>query len=88
MQIKSTVQSGLPTLAIDVPPAVFDCITKNSAWINEEDAWKPILAAFSNQQAAYALQIREAVARRKAEGCHYVLLFAVREERVQLLSLS
>jgi translation initiation factor 2-alpha kinase 4 len=63
-------------------------MTKNSYWITEEDAWKPILASFSNQQAAYAQQVREAAAKRKAEGCHYIILFAVREERVQLLTLS
>lgn len=88
VQIKSAVQSGLPTLAIDVPPVAFDCMTRNSAWVTEEDAWKTILAAFSNQHVSYAQQIREAAAKRKAEGCHYLLLFAVREERVQLLTLS
>jgi translation initiation factor 2-alpha kinase 4 len=61
---------------------------KNSAWITEEDAWKTILVAFSNQHSSYAQHIREAAAKRKAEGCHYLLLFSVREERVQLLTLS
>ena len=88
VQIKTAIQSGLPTLAIDVPPAVFDSMTKNSAWITEEEAWKTIFSTLSNQQAAYAHQIREVAERRKAEGCHYILLFAVREERVQLLALS
>jgi eukaryotic translation initiation factor 2-alpha kinase 4 len=88
VQIKTAVQSGLPTLAIDVTQTIFDAMTKNSAWVTEEDAWKPILASFSNQQALYAQQVREAAAKRKAEGCHYILLFAVREERVHLLALS
>lgn len=73
-------------LAIDVPPPVFDAITRNSAWVTDDDVWRPISSAFPTQQSAYANQVREAVAKRKADH-QFILLFAIREERVQLLSL-
>ncbi|KAG5641706.1 hypothetical protein DXG03_004410 [Asterophora parasitica] len=87
VELKSAFQTGLPTLAVDVPPAVFDSMIRNSAWVTEEEAWKSILSAFPTPHA-YAHQVREAVAKRKAEGHRFLLLFAVREERVQLLNLS
>ncbi|KAF9445879.1 Serine/threonine-protein kinase [Macrolepiota fuliginosa MF-IS2] len=88
MGVRSSIQNGMPTVAVDVLPDVFDTMVRNSNWVTDEEAWKPLAAAFSPQTAAYAHQVREAVAKRKAEGHRYVLLFAVREERVQLLSLS
>jgi translation initiation factor 2-alpha kinase 4 len=88
VQFKSAVQTGLPTLAVDVLPAVFDAMTKSSAWITDEDAWKTIVSSFPAQHTAYAQQVREAAIKRKAEGHSYILLFAVREERVQLVTLT
>ncbi|KAG6864912.1 hypothetical protein C0991_006441 [Blastosporella zonata] len=87
-ELKSAFQAGLPNLAVDVSPAVFEALTRSSAWIAEEDAWKAILSTFPTSHTAYAHQIREAVLKRKAEGHRFILLFAVREERVQLLNLS
>ncbi|RDB27411.1 eIF-2-alpha kinase GCN2 [Hypsizygus marmoreus] len=88
VDVKSAFQSNFPTLAVDVPPVVFDSMTRNSAWITEEEPWKAILSAFPTPHTAYAQQIREAAAKRKSEGHRFLLLFAVREERVQLVSLS
>ncbi|KAF9457367.1 kinase-like domain-containing protein [Collybia nuda] len=88
VQFKSAVQTGLPTLAVDVPPVVFDAMIKSSAWITDEDAWRPIVATFPAQHTAYAQQLREAAIKRKTEGHSYILLFAVREERVQLVTLT
>ncbi|KAF5376991.1 hypothetical protein D9615_007308 [Tricholomella constricta] len=87
VELKAAFQSGLPTLAVDVPPAVFDAMTRSSAWITEDEPWKSILSVFPTPHA-YAHQVREAVAKRKAEGHRFLVLFAVREERVQLLNLS
>lgn len=78
----------MPTLAVDVPPAVFEDMTGNSAWIAEEESWKSLISMFPNSQTAYAHQVRDAILKRKAEGHRFMLLFAVREERVQLLNLS
>ncbi|KAJ3566582.1 hypothetical protein NP233_g6910 [Leucocoprinus birnbaumii] len=88
MGVRSSMQSGMPTIAVDVPPDVFDSMIRLPKWISDEEAWKPIASAFSPQTSVYANQIREAVVKRKAEGHSYILLFAVRDERVQLLDLS
>ncbi|KAF8060720.1 kinase-like domain-containing protein [Lyophyllum atratum] len=88
VELKSAFQTGMPTLAVDVPPVVFDSMTRSSAWITEEEPWKSILLSFPTPHTAYAHQLREAAAKRKAEGHRFLILFAVREERVQLLNLS
>lgn len=86
--MKNAAVSGMPTLAVDVPSAVFDEMTRNIAWITDEDAWKGLAASFPPQHGAYASQIREAVLRRKMDGHKFLLLFAVREERISLLTLT
>lgn len=87
VQVKNSVTSGMPSLAIDVPASVFEEMVKHTNWITDEDAWKPIAASFPPQHSGYASQIREAVLRRKADGHKFLLLIAVREERVFLLTL-
>lgn len=89
VQIKQAVQSGLPTLAVDVSIPAFEAMAKNAAWTKDDDqeAWKSVLAGFPAQQAGYAYQIKDAVGKRREEGCKFILLFAVRGERVCLLDL-
>ncbi|KAG0696775.1 hypothetical protein DFH29DRAFT_949716 [Suillus ampliporus] len=86
--LKMAMQNGLPTLAVDVPNAVFDTLSKNASWITDEEAWKGIAASMPTVHMAYAQQIREAAAKRKAEGFPYLLLYATREERMQILTLN
>lgn len=90
VQIKEAVQSGLPTLAVDVPMLAFETMAKNAAWTkdDEQEAWKSVLASFPAQQAGYAYQIKDAISKRREDGCKFILLFAVRGERVCLLDLS
>ncbi|KAL1746128.1 hypothetical protein HDZ31DRAFT_81443 [Schizophyllum fasciatum] len=88
MKIKTSAQTGMPTLAVDLPAAVFDAMVKSSQWITDEEAWRGIMALFPTQHSAYAQQVREAAAKRKEEGYAYILLYAVREDRIQLLALS
>lgn len=88
MQIKSAVQSGLPILAVDVPTSLFDAMMKSTTWITDDEAWKVIIGSFAPSHSAYAWQLREAVGKKKSDGYQFVLLFAVREERVHLLTLS
>jgi translation initiation factor 2-alpha kinase 4 len=88
VEIKSAVQAGMPLLAVDVPTGAFDCMVKNPAWLTDDDAWKPLVALFPPQQSVYAQQVREAAVKRKTEGHAFLLLFAVRDERVQLLNLN
>ena len=63
---------------------------RNPSWIMDEEVWKAMNASFPNPAGypGYHSSIREAVQRRKSEGHSYLLLFAVREDRVQLLSLG
>jgi eukaryotic translation initiation factor 2-alpha kinase 4 len=84
-QLTSAAQSGIPTIAIDVPSHVVDSLTQRS-WLSDDDAWRNILSAISNQP--YANLVKETILRKKAEGHRFVLLFAVREERLQVLTLG
>ncbi|KAH7923751.1 Serine/threonine-protein kinase [Leucogyrophana mollusca] len=88
IQVKTAVQNGMPTLVIDVPPAVFDYLAKSPAWLTDEEAWRAITTSISPLHNAYAQQVREAAAKRKADGYPFLLLYAAREERVQLLTLN
>lgn len=74
-------------IAMDVPPTVLELMTRSPAWITDDDAWKVIAAMFPLGNPAYAQQLRETIAGKKAEGMTWVLLYAVKEDRVQLLSL-
>ena len=85
--IKASFQNGMPVLAVDVTPIQFEAMTRASSWITEEEAWKSLVAMFRQSQMSYALTVREAAIKRKAEGHSYILLFAVREDRAQLLSI-
>ncbi|KAJ6518529.1 kinase-like domain-containing protein [Mycena vulgaris] len=74
LEIESGVQAGMPILAVDVLPYVFDAMIKSSTWLTDEEIWKALAATFPVQQWAYAQQIREAAVKRKAEGYPYILL--------------
>ncbi|CAL1710511.1 unnamed protein product [Somion occarium] len=89
VQLKNTItQSGIPVLGVDVPLTVFEDMCKNTSWVTDEDAWKILVAGFPPQHTPYAHQVREAVLKRKADGLKFIILFAVREERAALLTLS
>ncbi|KAI0828484.1 Serine/threonine-protein kinase [Trametes gibbosa] len=85
-----TVKNSLSrarTIAIDVPNAVFEDMTKNMDWLREDDALRGIAAGLPAQYGNYAQQIREAVNRQKTDG-RYVLLYGIRQERIALLTMS
>ncbi|KAF8655998.1 hypothetical protein AX16_002818 [Volvariella volvacea WC 439] len=88
VEIKSAMNHGVQFLAIDVPATVLEHMTRSSHWITDDDAWKPIFSFFPPGNSAYAQQLREGIARKKSEGVSWILLFSVREDRVQLLSLG
>jgi eukaryotic translation initiation factor 2-alpha kinase 4 len=77
----------MPILAVDVPTSLFDAMTKSAGWITDDDAWRTIISSFAPTHSAYAAQVREAVGKRRSDGHPFLLLFAVREERIHLLSL-
>jgi eukaryotic translation initiation factor 2-alpha kinase 4 len=86
-RVKTSLSNGMPTVAVDVPSTVFDAMTRNSSWVTEDEAWRQIANGVPTQHSPYAHQIREAVIKKKDEGHRFVLLFAVREEKVHLLNL-
>ncbi|PPQ64064.1 hypothetical protein CVT24_008877 [Panaeolus cyanescens] len=86
--IKNSFQTGMPVLAVDVSPGLFEAMIKNPAWVTEEDAWKSIASLFPAGYSGYAQSVRDAANKRKSEGHNYILLFAVREDRAQLLQLT
>lgn len=88
LQIKSAIQGGMPILAVDVPTSLFNAMTKSVSWITDDDAWRAIISSFAPAHSTYAWQVREAVEKRKAEGHGFIMLFAVREERIHLLALA
>jgi eukaryotic translation initiation factor 2-alpha kinase 4 len=85
-QIKSALQAGMPILAIDVPPNAFDAMSKDSTWVTDDEAWKAILSNFPSSHNTYAHQIRDAASKRKVDH-QFLLLYAVREEIVRLLTM-
>jgi translation initiation factor 2-alpha kinase 4 len=86
-RVKAAAVAGLPVLALDVPATLFDALVRSAAWVSDDEAWRPLVGAFPVGQGAYAQQIRDAAARRRAEGHAFLLLSAVRDERVGLLTL-
>lgn len=78
----------MPTIAVDVPSSVFDSMVKSASWLTDEETWKTMCAAFPTQQASYPNLIREAVLKKKGEGYRFVMLYAVKEERMQILQLQ
>ncbi|KAG6330107.1 hypothetical protein ID866_8983 [Astraeus odoratus] len=87
-ELKAAIQNGVPMIAVDVPSTVFDGLVRSSLWVQDDEAWKIVVASMPAMQSAYSNQIRDAVARRKLEGHAFVVLYATREERMQLLSLT
>jgi translation initiation factor 2-alpha kinase 4 len=87
LRVCSAVQSGIPVVAIDTPANVFDTLCRSPSWISDDETWKAVASSFPNSNTGYALQIRDAISRRRAEGHHFILLFAVRDERIHLLML-
>ncbi|KAH9487410.1 eIF-2-alpha kinase GCN2 [Psilocybe cubensis] len=88
LAIKNSFQNGMPVLVVDVSPAHFDAMIRSSAWVTDEEAWKVIWAMFPPQHSGYAQTVREAAIKRKSEGHSYILLYGIREDRTQLLSLA
>lgn len=68
-----------------MPQNVFEELRKSSNWLNDEDAWKAVVASFPTQELVYANQIRTAILDLKKDGCKFVILYAVREEQGYLL---
>ncbi|KAI0320013.1 hypothetical protein OF83DRAFT_1275377 [Amylostereum chailletii] len=88
VQVQAAAQSGIPVISVDLPASTFELMCKSSTWVTDDDAWKLIAAAFPLPHTGYSAQVRDAVLRRRTDGHRFILLFAVRDERVHLLTLS
>lgn len=78
---------GMPTVVVDVPTNVYDAMTRSSAWLTDEEAWRALLVLFPGP-TVYPSQIRETLLAKKEEGYPFVMLFASREHRMQLVQLA
>ncbi|KAF9267032.1 hypothetical protein L218DRAFT_920740 [Marasmius fiardii PR-910] len=81
----SSQGTGIPVIALDVSQSLFNTLTAASNWVTDEESFKALQGEFVT--TAYGQQVREAVARKKADGCGWVFFFAVKEERVGILKL-
>lgn len=75
-------------IAVHISSASFDAIMLHPEWLRDSDvdAAKQVLDAFS-PSTGYAIQIREAIVKRKQEGSKMVLLLSLKDDRVQLITL-
>lgn len=85
--VRQACTSGIQVLAADVPPAAFNAMTANIAWLADDDAWKTVLAAFPKDQSSHAAQVREEFVKKKAQGHKLLLLLSVRDDRTFLFTL-
>jgi hypothetical protein len=81
--------SGVRVIAVHVSPSSFDAMMLHPEWLreNDSDAMKQVLDAFS-PSTSYALQIREAILKKKAEGWKLIILLSLRDDRLQLVNFS
>ena len=87
--ISSAYITSIASTVRQLSAALFDAMARSAAWITDEEAWKPLAAQFPAQHAAYAQQLRETALKRKTDGAApYILLYAVKEDRAQLLALN
>jgi len=87
--VEQQFHSGTPLLAVHVAPPSFDALVLHPDWWREgeSEALKLVLDAFP-APSTYPQQIREAIQKKKAEGAKYLLLLSLRDDRLNLLSLS
>ena len=88
-ELKTSLQSGgVPVLAVDVSPVVFESLLKNYTWLRDDDSWRSILAQIPAQHVPMAHQVREAASKKKDEGAGFILLYSVKEDRLGLLNFD
>ena len=79
---------GVPVVAMQVSAASFAAMIESPSWITDEDpdALRKVTMTFS-APTLYAMQIREAIAKRKSDGHYYILLISLRDEKLHLMTL-
>jgi len=54
MDVWSSIQNSMPMIALDVSADVFDLMVHNPKSVNNDEAWKTLLATFPPQVSMYA----------------------------------
>jgi len=89
VDLKQTLLSnGIPTIAADVSSAAFAALSADTSWITSGEAWKSLVGEYrALGYGGIGANVKEVVERKKAEGCRWVVLFSVRDDRAFLLRL-
>ncbi|KAJ1309999.1 hypothetical protein OPQ81_006755 [Rhizoctonia solani] len=86
--VRQTSSTGIQILAVDVPAPAFNAMTAGTSWLSDDDVWKTtVLTAFPKEQTAHAIQVREELIAKKAQGHKLLLLLSVRDDRAFLFTL-
>ncbi|EJD34852.1 kinase-like protein [Auricularia subglabra TFB-10046 SS5] len=86
-EIRSAVASGIPLLAIDVDPALFNALTMSNKWLFDDEAWRAIMAQFPQKHTDYAWKIRDTLAGHELESTKMAMLLCLKDFRVFIFKL-
>ena len=75
-------------LGLDLPSTVFDILSRGDQWVTDDEVWRAVVAGLASSERGYANQIRDVVLRRKEEGAKFLMLYAVKEDRLAVLNFS
>jgi translation initiation factor 2-alpha kinase 4 len=81
--------AGIPVVALHIASSSFDAMILHPEWLKDGDseAMRPVMDTFS-PSTSYAVQIREAILKKKSEGCKFILLLSLKDDRLHLVNLS
>ncbi|KAI9637172.1 kinase-like domain-containing protein [Dioszegia hungarica] len=83
-EFATRVGTHLPVIAIDLEPALISRLTVSTAWVQDDEQWRGILAELRASERKYADTVRTAVKDAKG-GNGWIWLFSVREGKGFLL---
>ena len=67
-ELRASISSGLPVIAVEASSKVLDALTANTSWVSSDAAWKTLLADLKDEfPINVAQQLREVVVK-KSEG--------------------
>ena len=78
----TSVRSTLPVIGVDLSPELLGTLTLDTAWVNDDDAWRPTHAAMPTSERSYADTVRRAVQEHAKRPGGNVWLYSVRDARV------
>jgi len=89
---EALLANAIPTIAADIPSAAFAALSADTSWMTNGEAWKSVVGEYpalghTGGGGGGGGSLREVVVRKKGEGCRWVLLFSVRDDRAFLVQL-